>query len=486
MQNVVNYLNGLLWSNALIYALLVMGIVFSFRLRFVQFRLFKDMVKLLMDRDAGEKGITSFQALALSIAGRVGVGNIAGVAVAISAGGPGAVFWMWCLALIGASTAFVESTLAQVYKEEYKGEYRGGTAYYIEKYSGMTILGVIFSIALVYGSAVGVPWLQSNAIASSVESAFGISKMVTGFVVTALVGVIILGGVKRISKVAEVLVPFMALIYIVIAVIIIGFNISELPATIALIFKSAFGAEQAFAGIIGAAIANGVKRGIYSNEAGMGTATQAAAAADVSHPAKQGLVQAFSVYIDTMLVCTATAFMIIITKSYNVMGADGSAIVSNLENVEAGPLYTQTAVDTLIPGFGSAFVAIALFLFAFTTLIAYYYAGETATVYIQEKTGLNLVPAMRLLILAFTFIGATQTSSLAWGMADLGVGMLTWINIVGLTLAGGVAVKVLKDYEEQKSQGLDPVFNAERLGIKNTSVWNKKSISKDEKQMKAQ
>lgn len=481
MQNIVNFLNGLLWSNALIYALLIMGVVFSFRLRFVQFRLFKDMLKLLLDREAGEKGITSFQALAISIAGRVGVGNIAGVAVAISIGGPGAVFWMWVLALIGASTAFVESTLAQVYKEEYKGEFRGGTAYYIEKHTGFAIFGIIFSVALVYGSAVGVPWLQSNAIASSMENAFGISKLVTGITVTALVGIIILGGVKRIGKVAQVLVPFMAVLYIIIALAVIIVNITDLPAVIALIFKSAFGAEQAFAGIVGAAISNGVKRGIYSNEAGMGTATQAAAAADVSHPAKQGLVQAFSVYIDTMLVCTATAFMIIITKSYNVMDSAGNAIVNNVPGMDAGPLYTQAAVDSLIPGFGSAFVAIALFLFAFTTIIAYYYAGETATVYIQEKTGLNLVPILRVMIVTFTLIGATQTSSLAWGMADLGVGMLTWINIIGLTLAGGVAVKVLKDYEEQKRKGLDPVFDAVKVGIKNTSVWKSITDNKEAK-----
>lgn len=477
MMAIVNTINSILWSNFLIYALLLVGVYFSFKLKFVQFRLIKDMIALLMDRTAGEQGITSFQALAISIAGRVGVGNIAGVAAAISLGGPGAVFWMWCLALIGAATAFVECTLAQVYKEEYNGQYRGGTAYYIEKFTGLKFLGILFAISLIYSAGVGVPWLQSNAIATSVEGAFGISKVVTGITVTLLVGSVILGGVKRIGRVAEVLVPIMATLYIVVALFIIIFNIGELLAVLTLIFKSAFGTQQAFAGIVGAAISNGVKRGIYSNEAGMGTATQVAAAADVSHPAKQGLVQAFSVYIDTMLVCTATAFIILITKSYNVMGSDGSFIVQHLPGVEAGPVFTQMAVDSIIPGFGSAFVSIALFLFAFTTLIAYYYAGETVTVYIQEKTGINLIPVLRILFICFTFIGATKTSAIAWGMADLGVGLLTWINIIALAISGGVAVKALKDYETQKAQGIDPVFNATALGIKNADVWSKGSPS---------
>ncbi len=480
LMNIVNTINGILWSNALVYTLLIVGFIFTMSSKFVQFRLIKDMVILLLDK-SGKTGISPFQALALSIAGRIGVGNVAGVAVAISAGGPGAIFWMWCLALIGAATSFVECTLAQVYKEERNGEYRGGTAYYIEKFTGMKFLGVIFAVSLIYGSAVGVPWLQSNAIASSLEGAFGISKIITGIAVTILIGIVIIGGIRRISLVAEVLVPLMAVLYMIIALIVVVVNIAELPGIIALILKSAFGAEQAFAGIIGSAIANGVKRGIYSNEAGMGTQTQAAAAANVSHPAKQGLVQSFSVYVDTMLVCTATAFMILITKSYNVIDASGNTIISNNPKlIEAGPLYTQAAVDSVFPGFGAAFVAIALFLFAFTTLVAYYYAGETATVYIQEKTGINLILILRILFIAFTLIGATQTSVLAWGMADLGVGVLTWINILALIITGKVAIKVLKDYESQKAQGLDPVFDGDKLGIKNANVWNANKSKMDE------
>ncbi|WP_432663111.1 alanine/glycine:cation symporter family protein [Wukongibacter baidiensis] len=472
-MNLVNAINGILWSNLLIYILLGAGVYFTFRLRFVQFRRIGDMIRLLIDKEAGDEGISSFQALALSIAGRVGVGNIAGVATAIHFGGPGAVFWMWCLALLGSATAFIESTLAQIYKEEKDGEYRGGAAYYLEKCTGKKVWGVIFACSLLYTSMIGVPWLQSNAIAASMQGAFGIPPMITGGVVAALIALIILGGVKRIGRVAEILVPFMAIAYIIVAIIIIVAKITDLPGVIVLIFKSAFGLEQAFAGIFGAAISWGVKRGIYSNEAGMGTATQAAAAANVSHPAKQGLVQAFSVYIDTMLVCTATAFMIIVTGSYNVVGSSGDYIINNLPNVEAGPLYTQMAVDTVLPGFGGAFVSIALLFFAFTTIIAYYYAGETNTVYIKEKTGINIAPFLKISTIALTFIGAVKTANLAWGIADIGIGLVTWVNIVGILIAGGVAVKALKDYDDQRSQGIDPVFDPRKLGIKNAEVWNK-------------
>lgn len=380
---------------------------------------------------------------------------------------------MWCLALLGASTAFVESTLAQLYKEEVDGEFRGGAAYYLEKFTGYKAFGLAFAFSLLYTAMIGVPWLQSNAIASSVEGAFGVPPIVTGGITAALVGIIILGGVKRIGKAAEIMVPFMAIGYLVIAFIIIGSNLSALPSVIILIFKSAFGAEQAFAGIAGAAISWGVKRGIYSNEAGMGTATQAAAAANVSHPIKQGLVQAFSVYIDTMLVCTATAFMIIITRSYNVVNASGQYIVENLSAVDPGPLYTQMAVDSVLPGFGGAFVSIALMFFAFTTIVAYYYAGETNTIYIKEKLNINLIPALKISTIALTFLGAIKTSNMAWGIADIGIGMVTWVNILGILFTGKIVSIVLKDYDNQRREGKDPVFDAKKYNIKNTDYWNK-------------
>ncbi len=470
-MEIVNAINGILWSNPLIYILLGAGVYFTVRLKFIQFRRIPDMVKLLLDKNGGDTGISSFQALALSIAGRVGVGNIAGVATAIHFGGPGAVFWMWCLALLGASTAFVESTLSQVYKEEVNGEFRGGAAYYLEKVTGKKVFGIAFACSLLYTSMIGVPWLQSNAIASSVQGAFGVSPLVTGSITAALVALIILGGVKRIGKAAEIMVPFMAVGYLLIAIFIIVSNITELPNVIGLIFKSAFGSEQAFAGILGAAISWGVKRGIYSNEAGMGTATQASAAANVSHPVKQGLVQAFSVYIDTMLVCTGTAFMIIITGAYNVADSAGGYIVNNLPGVEPGPLYTQVAVDTVIPGLGGSFVSIALMFFAFTTIVAYYYAGETNIVYLQEKLGVNLVVALKISTIGLTFLGAIKTSGLAWGMADIGIGLVTLVNILGIVFTGKLVSSVLKDYDDQKSQGLDPVFDPIKCGIKNASYW---------------
>ena len=372
MAQMVDALNNILWSKALIYLCLGTGLYFSLRTRFLQVRHIKAMVKLLFGGKASDQGITSFQAFALAVAGRVGTGNIAGVATAIAMGGPGAVFWMWMIAFLGAGSAYVESVLAQVYKVEVDGEYRGGPHYFIERGMGVKWYAILFAVATVIGMGFFLPGVQSNSIGSSMQNAFGISPAITGVVIVVLLGLIIFGGVKRIGRAAEMIVPFMAIAYMLVALVVIAVNITKLPAVISLIVSSAFGANQAFGGILGTAISWGVKRGIYSNEAGQGTGPIAAAAAEVSHPAKQGLVQAFSVYFDTLFVCSATAFMILITGSYNVHLGDGF-IVENLPGVGFGPAYTQTAVDTLIPGFGSAFVAIALFFFAFTTLMAYYY-----------------------------------------------------------------------------------------------------------------
>lgn len=472
-MNLVDTIVGLLWSKALVVILLCGGLYFTIGSRFVQFRSIKEMTRLVVDRKKEETGISSLQALTMSLAARVGTGNIAGVATAIFFGGPGSIFWMWCLGLVGAAASYVECTLAQVYKEEQDGEYRGGPAYYIEKYTGIKTWAVLFAICMVYAEGVGSPWVQSNVISAGIEHAFGISPIVTGSLLTILVGIIIFGGVKRIAKVAELLVPFMAIAYIIISIVVIAFNISALPGTIALIFKSAFGAQQAFGGILGMAISWGVKRGLYSNEAGMGTQAQAAAAAEISHPAKQGLVQAFAIYIDTLLICTSTAFMILIAGTYNVVGTNGEFIVNNAPNVEMGPVYTQMAIDTVIPGFGSAFVAIVLLFFAFTTIIANYYAGETNAAYLKNKIGINLILLLRILTVAVTFYGALKSANLAWGMADIGIGLVTWLNIIAILLLSKIAFKVQKDYEEQKATGADPIFDPIKLGIKNCDEWIK-------------
>jgi AGCS family alanine or glycine:cation symporter len=479
MAQIVDFLNGFLWSKVFIGFSLLSGVYYTLGTKFVQFRTFKLMIKYLADRKESDTGVSSFQALALSIAGRVGTGNIAGVASAIAIGGPGAVFWMWILALLGSATTFVESTLGQVYKTVDDGEFRGGPAYYIEKGLGIKWYASLFAIASAIALGYCTPGIQSNAIASSMNNAFGINQQLMGGLLVVVVGAIIFGGVKRISKVAEIVVPFMAISYIVVSLFIILSNASSIPAVFALIVKSAFGANQAFAGIVGTAISMGVKRGIYSNEAGMGTAVQAAAAADVSHPAKQGLVQAFSVYIDSLFVCSATAFMILITGMYNVSDATGGFIIENLPGVEAGPIFTQNAVESVVSGFGANFVAISLLFFAFTTILGNYYAAETNIAYISRNMDSKwILIGLRLVTLFAVFTGTTKTASLAWAIGDVGVGVMSWLNLIAIALLSKIAFSVLKDFEEQYKQTGDAVFNPEKLGIKNTVAWGTKEKKK--------
>lgn len=472
MEQFINSLVGILWSSPMLYLVLGVGLFFSIITRFLQVRLIKDMVVQMFKGKSSDAGVSSFQALSIALSGRVGTGNIAGTATAIAFGGPGAVFWMWMIAFIGAGSAYVESTLAQIYKVKQDGQYRGGPAYFIEKGLGWKWYGVIFALAAILAMALLMPGIQSNSIALGLENAFGISPAITGILIVLLLGFIIFGGVKRIATVAQYVVPFMALGYVLLAIIIVIMNISELPAVISLIVKSAFAADSVFGGIVGSAISWGIKRGIYSNEAGQGTGPHAAAAAEVSHPAKQGLVQAFSVYIDTLLVCSATAFMILFTGMFNVERPDGTFIVNNLEGVEAGPGYTQAAIESVLPGFGAGFVAIALFFFAFTTIMAYYYIAETNIAYLTRgKDSKWPMFALKVVLLASTFYGAVKTASLAWALGDIGLGIMVWLNVIAILILFKPAIVALKDYEEQKRQGLDPVFNPEKLGIKNADYW---------------
>jgi AGCS family alanine or glycine:cation symporter len=487
MEGIVNSINNVIWSNSLIYLCLGAGIYFSFRTRFSQVRHIKEMVTLLFKGEKSAEGISSFQALCTALAGRIGTGNIAGVATAIAMGGPGALFWMWAIAFLGAGSAFAESALAQIYKEEHDGQYRGGPAYYIEKGLGNTKFskwyGILFAVATVLATGIFLPGVQSNSIAVAVNNAFGISPSIIAAVIVILLSLIIFGGIKRIGSAAELIVPIMGGLYILMSLVIIVVNIQHVPDVLALIFKSAFGAEQAFAGIFGSTIAWGVKRGVYSNEAGQGTGPQAAAAAEVSHPAKQGLVQAFSVYVDTLFVCSATGFMILMTDSYNVMGSGGSMIVENLPGIEIGPIYTQTAVNSLIPGFGAAFISIALFFFAFTTLMAYYYIAEVNVTYICKKIkGENInkiaVNLLRIVLLFMTAFGCVKTAELAWTLGDIGVGSMAWLNIIAILLLSNTAMKCFKDYESQLKSGIPReqiTFDPIKLGIKNADFWVQKN-----------
>ncbi|NIY82789.1 alanine/glycine:cation symporter family protein [Vibrio hepatarius] len=501
MQSLVDFLNGIIWSPVLIYLCLGAGLFYSIMTRFVQVRHFTEMWRLLLSGKSSSKGISSFQALAVSLSGRVGTGNIAGVAAAIGFGGPGAVFWMWVVAFFGAATAYAESTLAQIYKEEDNGEFRGGPAYYIEKAMGQTWYAWVFAIATIFACGFLLPGVQSNSIGNAVEAAFGsgamietalgtfsFAKIFTGTVISVILAFIIFGGVKRIASFTQIVVPFMALAYIITAFVIILLNISEVPRVFSMIVGDAFTPMAGF----GAAIGWGVKRGVYSNEAGQGTGPHAAAAASVDHPAQQGLVQSFSIYIDTLLVCSATAFMIIITGAYNVHGAEGFLVQNVAADIAAnGPVFTQMAIESAMPGIGKPFIAIALFFFAFTTILAYYYIAETNVAYIRRFVKVNgLMFLLKIALIAVVFYGTVKTANLAWAMGDVGVGLMAWLNIIGILIIffmSKPALKALKDYEEQQKQGVEEyTFNPVKLGIKGADYWEDKYRRKTGKQPEAE
>ena len=488
MEEFVGMLNDIIWSNALIILCLGTGLYFSIRTRFLQVRHFKEMFRLLFDGKSTDSGVSSFQALSMSLAGRVGTGNIAGVATAIAFGGPGAMFWMWMVAFLGASTAFVEATLAQIYKEKHLGEFRGGPAFYIERGLGVKWFGVLFAIVSVISAGILLPGVQANSIAEGLQNSFQINTLYTGIGVAVLFAAIVFGGVKRIAKFTEYIVPFMAITYIIIALIIIAIDINRLPELISLVFKSAFNMEAGFGAVFGLAIQWGVKRGIYSNEAGQGTAPHISAAANVSHPTKQGLVQSFSVYIDTLLVCSATGFMLLITGKYNVInpvaGANGATqfLYEGAKNIASGPGYTQSAMDTVFPGLGGYFVAIALFFFAFTTIVAYYYIAETNISYITRKIESPLFyHILKVGMIMVIVYGAVNQAQLAWAIGDIGVGLMAWFNIIAILLLQKPALAALKDYEKQKKEGKDPTFNPEDIGVMNAHIWNTINKHKDDK-----
>lgn len=473
MEHVVNTLVDYIWGNALVYLALGVGLFFTVVTRGVQFRCLFEMVRLIGERKESAAGISSFQAFCLALSGRVGVGNIAGVATAIAAGGPGAILWMNVMALLGGASAFVESTLAQVYKQPADNQYRGGSPYYIEKGLGLKSFAVLVASVICFSYGVLVPGVQANTISKAFGTAFDLPPYATGLLVTVLLAVIIFGGVKRIARVADKVVPIMAVAYVVLMVVVLGGNLNEVPAMIRLIFSSAFGTDPIFGGIVGYSVSWGVRRAVFSNVAGAGEATFSSAAAEVSHPAKQGLVQGFSVYIDTVVVCTATALMILVTGMYNVLppGAE-QPLVQNLPGIEAGTAFTQAAVSTLFPLAGDGFVAVAIFLFAFTTLLAYYYIAETTLIYLDGKLRFPVLKfVLKLVFLAVVYTGSVQSISLMWGLGDIGFGSMSYLNFIAILLLTRPALKVLKDYDRQKKNGLDPVFDPRVAGVKNADFW---------------
>ena len=541
----IQTLNAWVWSPALVALCLIAGLYFSLRTRFVQVRRFGEMCRLLFSNDKSQKkGISSFQAFAMALSGRVGTGNIVGVATAIGFGGPGAIVWMWIIAFFGAGSAFVEATLAQIYKEDHNGQFRGGPAYYIEKGLHSTLFGSCFAVLAAIACGIFLPPVQCNGIALSMERTLGVEAWVVGLCVALLIGLVIIGGVKRIANVAQIVAPFMAILYVILSIVVLIVNYKTVPGVFLEMLRSAVGAGQLGGAILGSTIAWGVKRGIYSNEAGQGTGPIVAAAAKVSHPVKQGLVQAFSVYIDTLLVCTATALMILACGTYNIIEnvqivpGSGAVVTYLVQNSgapvgEPGVFYTSGAIATLTGAkLGDIIISFALFFFAFTTIMAYYYYAETNLVYIFSRIRLRRLQNMRAIVQAerdttdnseegrqwidreekmlakmeadieeadrrfgddrgektviwilrcctvtAVFLGSTAGSGIVWTIGDIGVGAMAWINIIAILLLSPKALRSLRDYERQRKLGMEPVFNPGELRIANADFWESRNTT---------
>ncbi|WP_172147930.1 alanine/glycine:cation symporter family protein [Pseudomonas tumuqii] len=444
----LDILNDLIWSKLLIVMLIGLGLYFTVASRFVQFRYFGNMFRIFSEAFQHHPGqLSSFQALMLSVAGRVGAGNIAGVSVAIMLGGPGAVFWMWMVALVGMATSYFECSLAQLYKRrEADGSYRGGPAFYIQHGLGQRWLGIVVSILLLVTFGFGFNAVQSYTVASSMHDTFGLPTHISGLILVAVMGLIIFGGIQRIAKMADVLVPVMAFSYIAMALVVIGLNIEAVPATLTLIIKSAFGLEPAFAGGIGAAIIMGVKRGLFSNEAGLGSAPNVAAVAEVKHPVAQGIVQSLSVFIDTMILCSCTALIILLSGVYQ----PGMEV--------SGVILTQTAMASVVGEWGRVFISIALLLFVFTTLIYNYYLGENALGFFSEKRW--LVQTYRVLVIGLVLWGSLQDLGTVFAFADVTMGLLAIANLIALALLFKVGLRLMRDYDNQIKAGVEsPVFD---------------------------
>lgn len=455
MTDLINLMNDLLWGSILVYLLVGVGIYFTIRLGFIQFRHFGHMFSVLRNsRKADSAGISSFQALCTSLAARVGTGNMAGVAVALTAGGPGAIFWMWLIAMLGMATSFAESTLAQLYKtRDNDGNYRGGPAYYMEKGLGMRWMGVLFSIFLIIAFGLVFNAVQANAIASAMNTAFDLERSYVGVGIVIISAFVIFGGIRKIARTAEIIVPIMALAYLLIAMYVMFANIEKLPDVLALIFKSAFGLQEAAAGGLGYAIAqamiNGIKRGLFSNEAGMGSAPNAAASATPypPHPASQGYVQMLGVFMDTIVICSATVSIILMSGEYVPHGE-----VTGIE-------LTQRALTAQVGEWGGIFVAVAIFFFAFTSIIANYSYAETNLIFLEHNNKKGLV-LFRIVVLGMVMFGSLATLPTVWALADVSMGLMAIVNLVAIILLSGIVIKLAKDYNRQLDAGKVPTFDS--------------------------
>lgn len=464
LNSFISFSNNILWSYVLIILLISVGLYFTVYLKGPQFKFFFQTFKLLGGgKPKNGKGVSSFQAFCISVASHVGTGNLAGVAIAVSVGGPGAVFWMWIIALLGAGSSFVENTLAQVYKIKDKNGYRGGPAYYMEKALGNRKLGIVFSILITVSFGLIFNSVQANTITFAFEEAFGLNRLYGAIILIILTAMVIFGGVKRIAQVAEIIVPVMALGYVIVALFVIIKNVGQIPHVFAMIFKGAFGIKQFTGGGIGAAIMMGVKRGLFSNEAGMGSAPNAAATAEVSHPVKQAIMQVFGVFLDTIVICSATAFIVLVSGANQQEGLTGIQL-------------TQVALTSQVGAWGNTFIAACIFMFAFSSILGNYYYGESNIEFMNgNKTVLNV---FRFAVIAMVYIGSMASLDIVWNLADLFMGLMALLNIAVIFKLSKIVSKVVQDYIVQKREGKDPVFYAESIeGLENAECWSKDNMN---------
>lgn len=462
LNQIISFGNTYIGTYLLIVLLLIAGFYFTFKTNFVQFRMIKEMILLLGDgvgKSTKDGKVSSFQAFCISTASRVGTGNIAGVALAIAVGGPGSVFWMWVIALISGASSFVESTLAQIYKiKDASGSYRGGPAYYIEKGLNKRWLGLVFSVLITITFGFVFNAVQANTITEAFQTAFGADKLVMGIILAIFTAIIIFGGIQRIAKVSEVIVPILAVAYVLVAIFVILLNLTKIPSLIGLIVSSAFDFNSFASGAFGVMFIQGVKRGLFSNEAGMGSAPNAAATAEVTHPVKQGLIQTLGVFTDTILICSCTAFVILLSGTY----AD-----PNLTGIQL----TQAALTSEIGVFGNYFIAFCILLFAFSSIIGNYYYGESNIEFMSTKK--FWLFAYRVIVVGMIIFGSLTKVAIVWDLADLFMSFMAIVNLIAILLSGQFAFKALKNYLDQKKNEIqDPVFKASDIeGLVNADEW---------------
>lgn len=473
MEQLINTVVEYLWSDTLVYLALGIGIYFTVITRAVQFRYFREMFRVIREKKEGDSGISPRQALFMALAGRIGVGNIAGVAVAVAMGGPGAIFWMIMMGFLAGALAFCESTIAQLYKFKEGEQYYGGVHYYIDRGLNLKPFAAVAAVILIIAYTSMMPGIQMNTIASVFDATFSIPPFVSGLVVTVGIGLIIWGGVKSIAKAAERIVPVMAALYALATLVLLIAHYDQIPETLALIVRSAFGMDAVFGAIFGQAINWGVRRAVFASAAGAGESTFASAAAMTSHPVKQGLVQAFSIFLETSLILTSSGLMILITSKYNVTPTEGAApLVEHVPGVAAGAEWTSLALQTVFSQAGAWLISLAILVFAFTTLMTYYYIAETGIAYFDRKNKYPVIKTIaKIASLLAIFMGSIANTKTMWALGDITFGAMAYVNLITLVLLSKPLLKLLKDYDRQRKEGKDPVFDPRVVGIKNASYW---------------